>query len=133
MGKNLSFKFWAEAINTSIYLKNRSPCSAIKGRTPEEAWTGYKPSVKHLRIFGSRASVLVPKERRRSKVESKSWMGIFVGYSIQSKAYRIWDPMKRRTIISRDVIVEEETSTQPKESLELKLMPEEKGGNDDEI
>ena len=40
--------FWAEALATSVYLKNRSPTSFLDRQTPFEAWKGEKPDVSHL-------------------------------------------------------------------------------------
>ena len=45
-------KFWAEALSTAVYLKNRSYTKAVLDMTPHEAWSGSKPNVKHLRVFG---------------------------------------------------------------------------------
>ena len=45
-------KFWAEALSTAVYLRNRSPTKAVNDMTPYEAWTGEKPRVDHLRVFG---------------------------------------------------------------------------------
>ena len=36
-------RFWAEAVATAVYLRNRSPTTAVKGMTPFEALTGEKP------------------------------------------------------------------------------------------
>lgn len=55
-------KFWAEAVNTAVYLINRSPTRTLHGKTPEEAWTNKKPYVGHLKIFGSVAKVEVGSE-----------------------------------------------------------------------
>ena len=44
--------FWAEALSTAVYLRNRSPTKAVKEMTPFEAWVGEKPNIEHLRIFG---------------------------------------------------------------------------------
>ena len=46
-GKNISNGFWAEAINTTVYLKNRSPTKSLELKTPFEAFYGYKPKVSH--------------------------------------------------------------------------------------
>ncbi|KAK9100212.1 hypothetical protein Scep_023642 [Stephania cephalantha] len=57
--KGLPDSFWAEAVACSVYLLNRSPTKGVSHITPEEAWSGYKPSVKHLKVFGSIAYVHV--------------------------------------------------------------------------
>ena len=44
----LPHKFWAEALSTAVYLKNRSYTKAVIKMTPHEAWSGRRPSVKHL-------------------------------------------------------------------------------------
>jgi hypothetical protein len=53
-GKNLSNAFWAEAINTTIYLKNRSPTRCLDNVTPFEALYGSKPAVNNLKVLGVR-------------------------------------------------------------------------------
>ena len=63
---NLPHKFWGEALSTAAYLRNRSPTKVVKGMTPYEAWTGEKPKVDHLRIFGCQAFVHVPKDEKRN-------------------------------------------------------------------
>jgi hypothetical protein len=74
--------------------------------TPEEAWTGMKPTVEHLRPFGCIAYAHIPAPKR-SKLESKTVQGLFVGYCTESKAYRVFDPIKRAIHITRDVIFDE--------------------------
>ena len=61
--KNLSPIYWAKEIHTTIYLRNRSPIAYLDGITPYEAWFGFKPRVKHLKVFGSVCYALVPKEK----------------------------------------------------------------------
>jgi hypothetical protein len=46
--KGLSSSYWAEAIHSAIYLRNRSPTSSLDGITPYESFYGFKPKVKHL-------------------------------------------------------------------------------------
>lgn len=94
--------FWAETSVTAAYLINRVPCRGSL-RTPEEIWSNKKPTLKHLRVFGCKAMVHIPKEKRK-KLEKKSVDGILVGYSTESKAYRIYNPRTKDVITSRDVI-----------------------------
>lgn len=100
-------KFWAEAVSTAAYLINRSPTKAIDYKTPEEKWTGVKPNIKNIRVFGCRAFVHVPKEKRL-KWDSKANELIFVGYCPESKGYRLYDEKSGKIIRSRDVVFLEE-------------------------
>lgn len=94
--------YWAEAAMTSAYLINLVPCRGNE-ISPEEMWSGKKPNLKHLRVFGSKAFVHIPKQKR-NKLSAKSTECILMGYSSESKAYRMQDPITRKIIISRDVI-----------------------------
>jgi hypothetical protein len=69
-GKNLSNAFWVEAINTAVYLKNRSPTRCLDNVTPFEALYGSKPAVNNLKVFGCKAFAHIPKENRR-KLDTK--------------------------------------------------------------
>lgn len=97
----LDKNFWAEAINTAAYIVNRSPCRVLD-KTPEEVWSGKCPDLSHLRVFGCKAMMHIPKQKRR-KFDPKSCQCIMLGYSEQSKAYRLFDVANKKTIISRDV------------------------------
>lgn len=103
---NLKKPFWAEAVNTAVYLKNRSPTIAVSDKTPEEAWSGEKPTVSHLRVFGSTVYIHVPSARRR-KLDSKTRKCIFLGYEENSKAYRCFDERKKEVVISRNAVFTE--------------------------
>jgi len=50
--KNLPNYFWAEAVATTVYIMNRTPTMIVHGMTPEEKYTGKKPNVSHLKVFG---------------------------------------------------------------------------------
>ena len=62
-GIRLGQEFWAEEVETACYLVNSSPSSALEDKTPHEVWTGKKPSLSHLRVFGCDAYVHVPMEK----------------------------------------------------------------------
>ncbi|KMQ87115.1 gag-pol polyprotein [Lasius niger] len=94
--------FWAEAVNTANYIRNKSPTSKLKERTPYEAWFGKPPDVSSFRRFGSEVLVM-DRSPGKGKLEARSKKGIFVGYSSESKAYRIWLPEEKRIETSRDV------------------------------
>ena len=54
-------RFWAEAVECAAYIRNRTSMSAIKGnKTPLEVWSGKKPDVSHLKVFGCMAYTHVP-------------------------------------------------------------------------
>jgi hypothetical protein len=92
----LNTKYWAEAVNTAVYLKNRSPTKALSKTTPKQAWSGGDKV--NLRVFGSRAFARIPKEKR-GKWDQNSRELIFVGYCEDSKAYRLVDPKDPRKIV----------------------------------
>lgn len=98
--------FWAEAVSCSVYLINRSPTTSIQNITPAEAWSGYKASVKHLKVFGSVAYAHVPAQMRR-KLDDRGEKAVFVGYV--NGGYKLFNPETNKVIFSRDVtFVEDE-------------------------
>jgi transposase InsO family protein len=89
--KSLGNEFWAEAVHTTFYTLNRCLTRAILNLTREKAWSGYKSSVTHIKVFGCTAYAHVPKEKR-SKLDDKSVKCIFIGYSIETRSYMLFDP-----------------------------------------
>ncbi|PNX74620.1 putative LRR receptor-like protein kinase, partial [Trifolium pratense] len=81
----------------------------LKNITPEEAWSGHKPSVKYFRIFGCMAHVHIP-DAQRKKLNRKSIKCIHLGVSEESKAYKLYNPKEKKIIVSRDVVFEENKS-----------------------
>jgi hypothetical protein len=106
---DLPTSLWAEATSTAVYIQNISPHAILGENTPEEAFTGEKPEVGHLRIFDCLVYIHVPKEKR-TKMEPFGKKGIFVGYNETSKAYRIYVPSQRHIKVSRDVTFHEEAT-----------------------
>ena len=111
----LSKAFWGEALKTAVYLINRSPSVVLEGEVPEKMWTGKEVNYNHLRVFGCRAFVHVPKEER-SKLDAKSKQCVFIGYGDEQYGYRLWDLKNKKLIRTRDVVfLENETAEDPKE------------------
>lgn len=100
----LNIKFWAEAVNTSVYLKNRSIAAGLSDKTPFEMWYNRKPDLSHIRVFGSTAMVHVPKANR-TKWQKKSTKMILMGFGESTKGYRVFNPENGSIISSRDVII----------------------------
>jgi hypothetical protein len=116
--QSLPLYLWAEACATAVYLQNRSPHRILGKMTPEEAFTGRRPDVEHIRIFGCLTFSHVP-SKRRTKLDPTAQQGILVGYSEVSKACRIYIPPLRRVVVSRDVRFEEDRAFA--RSLELRV------------
>lgn len=99
-------RFWAEAVETAVYLLKRVLCSAVPSMTPYQAVKGRKPNVSHFHVFGCDAYAHIPKYER-SKFALKALKCKFLGYSETQKAFRLWDPSASKVKISRDVVFNE--------------------------
>lgn len=87
----LSNIVWAKAISTATYVRNRLPTTALKeNETPYERWYGKKPDVSPVRVFGCMAYAHMPDGERR-KLDKKSKKISFMGYSLTSDGYRLFD------------------------------------------
>nr|GEU39751.1 retrovirus-related Pol polyprotein from transposon TNT 1-94 [Tanacetum cinerariifolium] len=107
--KKMPKEFWAEAVDCAVYLLNRCPSMSLHNKTPQEACNGLKTTASHLRVFGSIAYVYVSSQRR-SKLDDRSENHVFVGYDKQSKGYKLYNPVTRKVVVSRDVEFDEEGS-----------------------
>ncbi len=88
---NLPNRFWAEAVSTAAYLRNRTTTSANEEQlTPYEKWHGHKPDISNLKVFGCAAYSHVSNAQRR-KLDKKARRMCFVGYSKNPKGYRLID------------------------------------------
>ncbi|CAA7032829.1 unnamed protein product [Microthlaspi erraticum] len=105
--KEIPRSFWPEAVQWANHVLNRSPTVAVTDKTPEEAWSGKKPSVEYFKIFGCVGHVHIS-DVKRTKLDDKSVKCVLLGYNSESKAYKMYDPVEKKIHISRDVIFEEE-------------------------
>ena len=74
--------------------------------TPYEAQYGKRLNVNDFKVFGCLAYVHVP-DQNRKKLDAKSELCIFIWYSETSKAYKLYNPLTNKLIVSRDVIFDE--------------------------
>ncbi|GJX27158.1 retrovirus-related pol polyprotein from transposon TNT 1-94 [Tanacetum coccineum] len=94
--------FWAEAIATTCFTQNRSLVIPRHEKTPYHIINGRKPSVKFFHIFGSLCYIVRDGENL-DKMKEKGDACIFVGYSTQSRAYRVYN--KRTKVIVETIHV----------------------------
>ena len=93
--KHLSNEYWVEAVATTVYIMNWCPKKSVKHKVLQESWTCMNHSVSHLKLFGCGAYAHVPDELRK-KLDKKEKKCIFVGYSEETKAYKLYDPVLRK-------------------------------------
>ncbi|GJX81832.1 retrovirus-related pol polyprotein from transposon TNT 1-94 [Tanacetum coccineum] len=86
--QSLPQKFWCNAIDTSTYILNRILIRVILEKTPYKILRGMKPTLDYFRVFGSKCFILNTKDYL-TKFDPKSYKGVFLGYSQNSKAYII--------------------------------------------
>ena len=98
--------FWADAVSTVAYLINRGPSVPMEFRLLEEVWSGKEVKFSHLKFFGCISYVHVDSDAR-SKLDAKSKICFFIGYSDEKFGYRFWDEQNKKIIRSRNVIFNE--------------------------
>jgi len=89
LDSKLPNRFWAEAMDTANYVRNRLPTHG-RDITPEEVWSGIRPGLNHIRVFGNLTYAHIAKEKRIKSDLSRAWKGILVGYTDTAKQIKIW-------------------------------------------
>ncbi|GJX97251.1 putative ribonuclease H-like domain-containing protein [Tanacetum coccineum] len=82
--------FWAEAVNTACYVQNRVLVTKPHNKTPYELFLGRKPALGFIRLFGCPVTILNTIDHL-GKFDGKAEEGFFIGYSINSKAFRVFN------------------------------------------
>ena len=97
---NVPNSLWNEALKTAMYILNRVPSKAVP-TTPFELWTGRKPSLRHLHVWGcpAEARIYNPHEK---KLNSRTISGYFIGYPDKSKGYKFYCPKHSTRIVETD-------------------------------
>ncbi|GJY14715.1 retrovirus-related pol polyprotein from transposon TNT 1-94 [Tanacetum coccineum] len=104
--QSLPQKFWCNTVDTSTYILNRILIRAILGKTPYELLRGRKPTLDYFRVFRSKCFILNTKDYL-TKFDPKSYEGVFLGYSQNSKAYIILNKHTRKIEESLNVTFDE--------------------------
>jgi transposase InsO family protein len=100
--------YWGDAVLYAAHIRNICATTSNKDdMTPYEAWTSRKPSLAHVRRFGSRAFVHIPKEKR-TKLDPHSLECTFIGFVENKRAYKLINRNNGRVYESRDVSFDEE-------------------------
>jgi hypothetical protein len=111
-GANLGPQYWSWALLHAVYLKNRLPHQSTL-TTPYQAYTGHKPNLKRLRIFGSPVVARLP-GRRPAKLDTHAVMGIFLGFTSTEKNIYYQDVTTQKIKIATHVVFDEAGYTTPK-------------------
>ncbi|CAM6117358.1 unnamed protein product [Calypogeia fissa] len=105
---NIPNFLWDELVKTSNHILNRCETASLHNSTPFETLYKCKPDLSHLKIVGCLAYVHIPRELRK-KLSAKSIRTAFMGCDDKSKAFRCYDPVKRKVYISQDVVFNEQS------------------------
>lgn len=123
---NLPKSFWGHALETAAYLLNLVPSESVP-QTLIELWTGNKPRLRHIRIWGCPANVL---NKNATKLESRTEVRLFVGYPMGTKGYLFCSPKDRDIIVSTNARFLEEDYIMNHKSMSSIVLEELVGGTD---
>ena len=112
-GQGMKLELWREAVSNAVYTRNRCPTQALTSKTRQEAWSGIRPHMSHMRTFGCIAYALVP-SAKRTKLDAKGIKCLFLGYCEGTKAYRLMCVESKKIIKCRDVTFLEDGGPDPK-------------------
>ena len=92
----ISEAYWVEAINTACYTQNRFLITKEYNKTPYELFVGRPPNITHLRVFGCKCFVINNGREYLRTFQPKADEAIFLGYSLHSKAYRVYNKKEQK-------------------------------------
>lgn len=110
-----------------VYFKTGS--SPVNTKSPFEIWHSKKVDMDTFRVFESRVAAHIPK-KKRLKLDAKSKEGIFIGYSENTKGYRVFFSQNKKVEILKDVIFLPEKNTASRETKNVLTNEEEEAENE---
>ncbi|KAK8685928.1 hypothetical protein V6N13_124959 [Hibiscus sabdariffa] len=94
---DLPISFWGHALETAAFTLNRVPSKSVQ-KTPHKMWTGKRPSMSFMKIWGCKAYV---KHQMSTKLEPKSHKFTFVGYPKETKGYYFYNHKENKVFVAR--------------------------------
>ena len=114
----LPLSFWGEALSTFIHIWNRTPTSAVPGKTPWETFYGKKPDLSMLRVWGCVAYVHIQRDKRvGGSLGSHMEKCIFIGYPPDYKGWKFYNPVTKKSVVSERAQFDERYFLGIKESI----------------
>ena len=104
-------ELWGESVLWAAHVHNCMPQRTIDNDVPLQRLYNYKFNLNKLRVFGCDAHVL-ELTGAQSKIQSRTWTGIFIGFETESNSYRILNPITNRTVLTNDVSFDEQSFTE---------------------
>jgi hypothetical protein len=95
---DLPLSFWGYALETSAFTLNRVPSKSVE-KTPYEIWTGKRPGLSFLKVWGCEAYV---KRLMSDKLTPKSDKCFFVGYPRETKGYNFYNKAEGKVFVARN-------------------------------
>ncbi|PWA72457.1 Integrase, catalytic region, Zinc finger, CCHC-type, Peptidase aspartic, catalytic [Artemisia annua] len=124
-GSVLSKHFWTEAVKTACYTQNRSTIVKRHNKTPYEVFKGRIPDISYFHVFG--CPVFIHNHKYHlGKFDAKADDGYFLGYSLVSKAFRVFNTRRQQTEETYHITFDEST-----EAIQFSNTSEEEIGIDD--
>ena len=88
---------WIDTRKTTVYILNGVPTKAVL-KTPFELWKCWKPSLRHMRIWGCPFKVRMYNPHEK-KLDPRTLSGFFIGYAKMTKGYRFYCPSHSTRIV----------------------------------
>jgi len=104
--KHLPYYCWVEAMNIAYHVHNRVTLRSGTITTLYEIWKGRKPTVKYFDVFRSKCYILAYREHIR-KMDPKSDKGIFLGYSINNRPYKVFNTRTKFVMESINFVIDD--------------------------
>lgn len=105
---------WGEALESAVYIYNRTPHKSLNNKTPYELKNKVKPNIDNIKIWGSKAYYKIKGPNIKSKLDQQAEEAILIGYGQDDHLYKVFDITKQRAIWTRDIKILEDIYPQYK-------------------